>query len=349
MPRTAEWPASYAREGAAVAPGPAAGLHGVDASGYSFAHLKSRDADEHAARLSEWNQTYEQLTPGPFEGFLVEALFSGIQLFRETTNQALHQFGAGRAGSFMIGVPVTMAGEGYFDGRPISADSVMVLRDRHELDFRAPAQLDLVAVSMPIDALRRYALEIEQRDLVEELRDVSVASPPPERVERFRGFLLTALESVAANPQKLHHPAMRKALGQAVFRSVVDTLDLAPDERSAAPGPTRSHAIVSRAQEYMRQHVEDPLTIEDLCRELGVSRRTLQYGFREVLRLNPVGYLRALRLNGARRALKAACGGATVQDIAARWGFWHLSHFASDYRRMFGELPSETLHRGATG
>jgi AraC family ethanolamine operon transcriptional activator len=31
-----------------------------------------------------------------------------------------------------------------------------------------------------------------------------------------------------------------------------------------------------------------------------------------------------------------------VQDIAARWGFWHLSHFANDYRRMFGELPSET-------
>ena len=32
-----------------------------------------------------------------------------------------------------------------------------------------------------------------------------------------------------------------------------------------------------------------------------------------------------------------------VQDIAARWGFWHLGHFVTDYRRMFGELPSQTL------
>jgi AraC family ethanolamine operon transcriptional activator len=98
----------------------------------------------------------------------------------------------------------------------------------------------------------------------------------------------------------------------------------------------------------MRVHVEDALTVEDLCRELGVSRRTLQYSFREVLRVNPVSYLRALRLNGVRRALKSAdqrCG--SVQDIAARWGFWHLSHFACDYRRMFGELPSETLSRSA--
>lgn len=320
------------------------GLDG-DGAGYTFARLRSRDADEHAARLSEWDQTYEQLTPGPFEGFLVEALFGGIQLFRETTNQAVHQFGAGRAGAFMIGVPVAMQGEGYHDGRPICADSVMVLRDRQSLDFRAPTHLELVAVSMPIDALRRYSLEIDQCDLEQELRGVSVVTPPRQRVERFRAFLLMALESISANPQKLHHPAMRKALAHAVFRSVVDTLAASDGEPAFVPRPTRSHAIVSRAQEYMREHVEDALTVEDLCRELGVSRRTLQYSFREVLRLNPVGYLRAVRLNGARRALKAAGCGDTVQDIAARWGFWHLSHFACDYRRMFGELPSETMQR----
>ena len=45
-----------------------------------------------------------------------------------------------------------------------------------------------------------------------------------DQIERFRGFLLMALESIAGNPQKLHHPAMRKALRQAVHRSVVDTL-----------------------------------------------------------------------------------------------------------------------------
>ncbi|CAG9232914.1 hypothetical protein BVI1335_880001 [Burkholderia vietnamiensis] len=32
-----------------------------------------------------------------------------------------------------------------------------------------------------------------------------------------------------------------------------------------------------------------------------------------------------------------------MQDVAAAWGFWHLSQFATDYRRMFGKRPSETL------
>ncbi|MDR2690020.1 MAG: helix-turn-helix domain-containing protein, partial [Azoarcus sp.] len=75
---------------------------------------------------------------------------------------------------------------------------------------------------------------------------------------------------------------------------------------------------------------------------------TLQYSFQEVLDLTPVKFLRAMRLNSVRRALRQArASQETVGDIAARWGFWHLSHFAADYREMFGELPSDTL-RSAT-
>ena len=35
----------------------------------------------------------------------------------------------------------------------------------------------------------------------------------------------------------------------------------------------------------------------------------------------------------------------TIQDIASHWGFWHLGQFAQDYRHLFGELPSDTLHK----
>jgi AraC family ethanolamine operon transcriptional activator len=46
-----------------------------------------------------------------------------------------------------------------------------------------------------------------------------------------------------------------------------------------------------------------------------------------------------------RQELKVApAGTASVREIARRWGFWHTGEFAADYRRLFGELPSETLH-----
>ncbi len=44
--------------------------------------------------------------------------------------------------------------------------------------------------------------------------------------------------------------------------------------------------------------------------------------------------------------LTARDEGKTVTVIATEYGFFHLGQFAVDYRKMFGESPSETLrHR----
>jgi AraC family ethanolamine operon transcriptional activator len=81
-----------------------------------------------------------------------------------------------------------------------------------------------------------------------------------------------------------------------------------------------------------------------LCERLHVSRRTLQYAFEAETDMGPNAYLRTLRLNGARRALRGG-EAASVHEAAAACGFWNLSQFAHDYRYQFGERPSETLAR----
>jgi hypothetical protein len=83
----------------------------------------------------------------------------------------------------------------------------------------------------------------------------------------------------------------------------------------------------------MRACLGEPLSLLDLCRELGVSERTLLYAFREVRGLSPKAYFRAFRLNAVRQELKTAPDTATVHEIAQRWGFWHAGEFAAAYRR----------------
>lgn len=316
---------------------------------HSMARRETHDADEQAECLRDWDQIYEQLSPGQFEGRFMEIRFRGIQLFREVTNQSVHQEGLMRAGDRVLGVPVAMQGQGYFCGRPIASDAIMTLGGGDALAFTAPERFDVVAVSIPSQELTRYAMDIEHRDIERELQNRPVIHASNECVNEFRGFLLAALESVALTPTMLKYAAMQKGLEQALLSSVLKAVG--GDEGMAGgstSSPSHRHKLVARAQDYMREHVEEPLTVEDLCRTLQVSRRTLQYSFQEILQLNPVSYLRAMRLNGVRRMLKSS--GAqrqSVQDIAARWGFWHLSHFANDYRRMFGELPSETLRNSA--
>ena len=51
------------------------------------------------------------------------------------------------------------------------------------------------------------------------------------------------------------------------------------------------------------------------------------------------------RLNAARRELRHGGPDTVVADVANHQGFWHMGQFAADYRRMFGELPRETLAR----
>ena len=55
-------------------------------------------------------------------------------------------------------------------------------------------------------------------------------------------------------------------------------------------------------------------------------------------------YLRRLRLQRVHAELAAnSPESVTVTMVAGRWGFVHLGRFASQYRQLFGETPSETL------
>ncbi len=310
---------------------------------FSAIRRDTRDADDHASCLQRWNQRYDQLTAGVFTGNFEEFWFDDVQVFRERTNQSVHEAGQAWRGSRTFGVPVEVDGTGWYCGQIVDINSIITLRGGDELDFRTPRLQEVLAVTTDAEALNAYALQVEHRDLEAELHDKRVIHPSPEQAAALRSFLATVMASLRATPEMLRHAAMRKGLTQAVYASLIASATSDAQQRTTPPGHTRQQ-VVERAREYMNAHIEEPITVADLCTELGVSRRTLQYSFQDVLNLNPVSFLRALRLNGVRRDLKRAESQAgSIADIAARWGFWHLSHFASDYKAMFGELPSDTL------
>ncbi len=101
---------------------------------------------------------------------------------------------------------------------------------------------------------------------------------------------------------------------------------------------------IKRAQEYMQAHAHEHLTAEILAKEVGISVRSIQAGFKEFLGCSPSRYLRDLRLDRVRAELIKGAEG-NVAAVALRWGFEHLGRFSSYYKERFGELPRQTLLR----
>jgi AraC-like DNA-binding protein len=128
--------------------------------------------------------------------------------------------------------------------------------------------------------------------------------------------------------------------------AVLDALLDATTEPPSTGRPATRTDPLRRAEAYLTAHLAEPVTVSELSRAVGVPVRTLHSGFRRSLGLPPKTYGRVLRLNAARVDLRKAGPGVTVSQVAIRWGFFHLGNFAADYRRMFGESPSETLRPG---
>jgi AraC-like DNA-binding protein len=105
-------------------------------------------------------------------------------------------------------------------------------------------------------------------------------------------------------------------------------------------------AAVRRAAAFIDAHAGQPITITEVAATAGISARALQYAFRRHYDTTPTGYLRRIRLERAHRELQAAdpTTGATVAEIAHRWGWANQANFAAAYRKQYGTPPSHTLH-----
>jgi AraC-like DNA-binding protein len=107
-----------------------------------------------------------------------------------------------------------------------------------------------------------------------------------------------------------------------------------------------SQGLVRRAEMLALAGADKPLLISDICRALAVSHRTLRKAFNETYGRPPCRHLRMLRLTEARRALLSShVHLVTVTEIATGFGFAELGRFSVEYRSLFGESPSATLHR----
>ena len=169
------------------------------------------------------------------------------------------------------------------------------------------------------------------------------------KATRFRAAEVATLRSVARrvcdaarrDPSRLEESAsFRERLELELTSRVVSVIA----NSEAVPDPYRSRRrAIDKACAFIDDCIGTQISVRQICGHAGVSWRTLDYAFQEQFGMTPQAYIRAIRLDQARRHLRAAMF-PTIADCANHSGYWHMGKFAADYRAQFGELPSATLH-----
>jgi AraC family ethanolamine operon transcriptional activator len=199
-------------------------------------------------------------------------------------------------------------------------------------------------LSIPEDLIRSTAELLGLPDPLERLPEGSCfVESDPRGMERLRRSLDGLYSAVSSQVDVPLNETSCSEMEFEVHSALVSVLSSGLKTDVQSPPQTVRSRASRLALDYIEANADTAPSIKDICRISGVSYRTLNYAFHERFGVSPKQYLQAVRLDRVRRDLRKVGPRGKINDTANRWGFWHMGQFAADYRRQFGELPSEPL------
>jgi AraC-like DNA-binding protein len=208
----------------------------------------------------------------------------------------------------------------------------------------------LCAPGQPFDALlspdcEQFVLRIDPDTFTSHMgpRAQSLPSRVPVGSVALRGWQ-QQLQLLTGSEQILTYARENPVIGTQFEGLLMELLVAGLDEvRQGARPASLSPGFVKRAEDFMQANFGGQLQLADVALAVGVPERTLLDGFQRFKGVSPIQYLRTVRLEHARQALRDGPAHARVAEVALACGFAHLGRFSIAYREQFGELPSDTL------
>lgn len=101
---------------------------------------------------------------------------------------------------------------------------------------------------------------------------------------------------------------------------------------------------VRHAQRLISEDLRRPLILEEVARAVNLSTPRLRYLFKAETGTTPARHLKSLRMRKARELLEKTF--LNVKQIMFEVGVNDMSHFARDFRELYGHTPAEYRRRG---
>jgi AraC family ethanolamine operon transcriptional activator len=306
-------------------------------------HRHFDDFDDYCVNARNWDLDYRQIESGHFSGELLMAGNGTALLTRAKLGRKMIQKGATPRGMITIGILADPGISLYWRNIDISGDVLFVFPENGELDSISQDDFDVFAISMAEEKLNQSCNLLELPDIRALINNDEAFLCNPYKLGQLRAWLSSTVHNLAS----MAGSGLSTAYMQHIEQELADKLISVIADRHQ---PVRRKSIRKRdialltAKNYIAESDVGTLTVSELCKVAEVSERTLEYAFRERYGLTPKNYLQLHLLNNVRRQLRMADPkNCQVTEIARQHGFWHMGAFGADYKKLFAELPSETL------
>lgn len=153
------------------------------------------------------------------------------------------------------------------------------------------------------------------------------------------------LDAVVKLARMLDTPDEIKFLAPLIIREIIYRL------LKGEQGARLSHLLtpegdtrrISRAVRQLRENIDQPLKIENIAREIGMSVSGFHHHFKSVTAMSPLQFQKQIRLQEARRLMLGE--DLDVASAGFRVGYEDPSYFSRDYKKLFGAPPQRDIAR----
>ena len=297
------------------------------------------------AAVPTWTVEFSQLSPGHLiaQGGVVTLGCASISRF--TIDQTLQHVGSPPRGSTGILIPGVGSREAFALGRQLAPGQCVTVADGSWLDAITRDRYVDLALAVDSDVWTSQSHWLDGSVLTSS-RGARIQNPGPHWISRMQGIVDWIFMSIERHPQSMVRAEVQGSITDLLLLALSDVGNAGDAAHYSRQERMHQRLAVERAREYIQAKLSEPLRLSELCRHARVHARSLEYGFREVTGLSPIAYVKSLRLNAVRKALsRRSASQRSITEIALDQGFWHLSQFAVDYRKLFGEAPSWTRKR----
>jgi AraC family ethanolamine operon transcriptional activator len=253
--------------------------------------------------------------------------------------------GDGEFEALVLAAPMTDPAAMMIDGRALDQHSLVVVRTARPYTFTTRDVCRWAGITLPADHPSISAQTHEAIASAHHGRDIRIRTEP-RHANRIRALVtrICAADNSLRGIDAVASAAAEEEIVSAAAHALEEAFEV--EDRHVGRPQFSRRRVIARTLALIEASGGQPLFVQDLCRAAQVSERTLRNVFHEYFGVGPMRMVRVRQLHEIRGELVSADRAQdTVTRIASRFGVWDFSLFARNYRRLYGESPSETLHQ----